>query len=89
MDGILLDFFGQGRKQFRGPDGLTGLLPKTSLPGDLICLLWGTETPVVLRPDGNAFHLVGDCFIQEYMTGGIYFLENPDKQCNLQRFDIR
>lgn len=42
------------------------MVPAASEPGDMLCLLWGCECPVVLREKGNqqdAFEFIGPCCI--------------------------
>ena len=31
--------------------------------GDIICVILGTESPMVLRPDGKSYQVVGQCFV--------------------------
>jgi hypothetical protein len=37
-----------------------GLLPRTAMEGDTICILFGCDTPVVLRPQSNTYSFVGE-----------------------------
>lgn len=43
--------------------------PKTVRAGDVVCVLFGCDTPVVLRPVGNQYALVGPCYVEGLMDG--------------------
>jgi hypothetical protein len=61
--------------------GYMGLIPPGAEVGDLLCVIWGAETPVLLRQrssdrDGDGandpvYHLVGACYIHGMMAGEI------------------
>lgn len=53
------------------PRGLFGTAPGSAAPGDLICILGGTGRPVVLRPKGKHYQLIGACFVDGLMNGEI------------------
>jgi hypothetical protein len=36
---------------------------------DLICVLYGGDVPYVLRPNGDRFYFVGDCYVHGLMDG--------------------
>ncbi|RBR20100.1 uncharacterized protein FIESC28_05379 [Fusarium coffeatum] len=46
-----------------------GLGPKILEKDDIICVLFGGATPFVLRPPGDQYRLVGECYVYELMTG--------------------
>lgn len=73
----------EGRKQFRGFKGSTGLVPKATQHGDVICSLAGAEIPFVLRPVGSQYKLVGDGFID--VAGEV----NQQRSPEMQTFTIR
>lgn len=54
---------------FVSKDGYMGTGPKRALPGDVVCVLLGAELPVVLRPEGKCFTLVGPCYVCGAMYG--------------------
>jgi hypothetical protein len=64
--------------------GIIGLGPKTTEPGDKICILLGCCIPVILRQEVNHHIFVDQAYIDEYMFGkaleevdaGIYKLED-------------
>lgn len=35
----------------------------------MICLLYGSGAPAILRPQGNHYLLVGNCYVHEIMNG--------------------
>ena len=56
---------------FVSNNNMMGLCPVTALPGDVIYIIIGCGTPLLLRPTQNrlAFHLVGVCYVHGYMDG--------------------
>jgi hypothetical protein len=52
-----------GRSFFRASDGLIGHAPQCALPGDIIAVLVGVASPMLLRPTANkrAYQVVGAC----------------------------
>ncbi|KAH7370923.1 hypothetical protein BKA65DRAFT_26245 [Rhexocercosporidium sp. MPI-PUGE-AT-0058] len=63
------------RKQaFVASDGNTtyaSISPPSSEPGDVLCILYGARTPVLLRKSaGNSYAmLVGSCYVTGIMDG--------------------
>jgi Heterokaryon incompatibility protein (HET) len=43
--------------------------PLGTRKGDLVCVLFGCETPVILRKVGSLFHYIGPCFIVGLIDG--------------------
>ena len=39
-------------------------------PGDVIAILYGGYTPFVLRPRGECFLLVGECYVNDVIGRG-------------------
>lgn len=61
-----------GRSFFRTTDGLIGIGPDASAPGDQVCTLFGSTRLLVLRPlpeSNNRYHVIGNCFLQGAMHG--------------------
>jgi hypothetical protein len=55
--------------------GHVGLIPAHSMPGDVVCILYGAKVPFVLRKhDHRCYELVGDAYVFGIMDGE--FLEN-------------
>lgn len=50
-------------------DGFYVLGPKVMEAGDIICVLFGGKMPFCLRPWGDRFLLVGDCYVHGLMEG--------------------
>ncbi|KAI0873609.1 heterokaryon incompatibility protein-domain-containing protein [Hypoxylon argillaceum] len=50
-------------------DGLVGLAPPDSVPGDRLALLQGGRVPVALRQDGDGYRLVGEAYVHGAMYG--------------------
>ncbi|KAI0503170.1 heterokaryon incompatibility protein-domain-containing protein [Xylaria bambusicola] len=50
-------------------DGLVGLAPPDSAPGDKLALLQGGRVPVVLRQDVDGYRLVGEAYLHGAMYG--------------------
>lgn len=50
-------------------DGLVGLAPPDSVPGDRLALLQGGRVPVVLRQDVDGYRLVGEAYVHGAMYG--------------------
>ncbi|KAF6232635.1 hypothetical protein HO173_009074 [Letharia columbiana] len=61
-----------GRTFFVTQGGRMGLAPHSTHMYDKLCVLPGFEVPLVLRPDGNEFRLVGECYAgnDDMMPGG-------------------
>ncbi|KAL8846121.1 MAG: hypothetical protein Q9221_008767 [Calogaya cf. arnoldii] len=67
-----------GRTLITTADGRLGLAPKGTIPGDLICVVLGCHSPLVLRSDNNLSHqVVGACYIDSLMTGEALLGELP------------
>lgn len=61
-----------GRTFFVTQGGRMGLAPHSTHMYDRICVFPGFEVPLVLRPEGNEFRLVGECYAgnDDMMPGG-------------------
>jgi hypothetical protein len=46
-----------------------GLVPNNAQAGDIITLLLGGNVPIILRPDGQRYTFIGECFIDGVMDG--------------------
>jgi hypothetical protein len=59
------------RRLMVSKDGFLGMAPDKAKKGDLICIIFGCNVPVVLREaaNGKAFVFIGECFVDEYMSG--------------------
>jgi hypothetical protein len=57
------------RRIFRTKKGYIGLAPEFAQEGDRIGLFKGGAVPLVMRPDGGRWKLVGDSYVHGIMTG--------------------
>jgi len=49
--------------------GFLGLATPIAKEGDVVCLLYGGAVPFILRPEGQHYLLVGDCYVHEVVDG--------------------
>ncbi|KAG8530270.1 uncharacterized protein KY384_004771 [Bacidia gigantensis] len=49
--------------------GFYVLGPKVAEPGDIVCVLFGGKLPFCLRPLGDQYLLVGECYVHGLMNG--------------------
>lgn len=49
--------------------GYIGMLPELTRRGDIICVLFGSRMPVVLRPKGRHYLFIGECYVHGIMGG--------------------
>ena len=69
-----LSYF-RGRQAIRlSVRGGFGIVPEATKTGDMLCLLFGAPLPFVLRPVGDNFTIVGECYIENFMQGeGLHY----------------
>jgi len=65
------------RRIMRTENGYLGLASALTQMGDRIALLKGSKTPVIIRPKGEGWGFVGDCYVHGIMNGEAF---QPD-QC--------
>jgi hypothetical protein len=65
----------QGRSLFLTDKGYVGLGPNDLQEGDIISVLFGAQTPFVLRRQHDSFILVGDCYVHGIMYGESWDVE--------------
>jgi hypothetical protein len=62
--------FQRGRKAFLSSDGHVGLAPACAEPKDLICIIFGSTTPFILRETVKGKHiLIGEAYVHGIMDG--------------------
>jgi hypothetical protein len=49
--------------------GFLGVAPFHAQEGDVVCLLLGGEVPYLLRPSGNEYTFVSECYVHGMMDG--------------------
>ena len=52
------------RRFFVTATGMMGMGPPATKAEDLICMLFGSEVPFVLRPSGHFLELIGDAYVR-------------------------
>ena len=58
------------------PDNIYGSDDDQTRKGDMICIIFGCSTPIIIRPHSNLFKVVGEAYVQGLMDGeGMQFLE--------------
>ncbi|KAF5253710.1 hypothetical protein FANTH_1402 [Fusarium anthophilum] len=59
-----------------------GIGPVDMKIGDKLCVLFGAEVPFILRPKGDGYLVVGECYVYDLMHGEILdkLAANPDGQ---------
>jgi hypothetical protein len=59
----------RGRVMFASSTGYLGLVPHGTKKDDLIFIVRGADVPYVLRPNDDAYQLVGEAYVQGVMEG--------------------
>ena len=59
----------RNRRFFITEEGQMGLGPRLTRPGDLVCVLLGSQVPFVLRQVGDCSVVVGECYCHGVMEG--------------------
>jgi hypothetical protein len=76
-----------GRRMITTEKGYVGMALELSRRGDLVCLLFGCRMPVVLRPEGDYFRFMGECYVHGLMFGeGI--AEFQRGEYDLEKFEL-
>jgi hypothetical protein len=77
-----------GEYMFRTDTGYIGLCGGEMKAGDLLCVLFGCEHPVVLRRVGYEYLFLGKCFVLGFMDGEAVRMVDEGK-LQVEQFDIR
>jgi len=59
----------RGRKLFGTAKGYLGIGEILLQTGDLVCVLFGAGVPMILRPIGRSYRVVGECYLHGIMEG--------------------
>ncbi|OQN95218.1 hypothetical protein B0A48_18716 [Cryoendolithus antarcticus] len=61
----------RGRRLAGTSQGLVGLMPADVEIGDIVAIIVGAESPMLLRPgsEGGAYKIVGECYVYGIMDG--------------------
>ena len=68
--------------------GYIGLVPQLTEVGDIICALFGCDTPLVLRPINDHYILIGECYVHGLMDGELVD-GLRDGRASKERFEVR
>lgn len=60
-------------------NGYLGLAPRAVCQGDVLVSLHGCSCPVVLRPCGDQYEIVGECYVDRIMKGNSFESKDVDK----------
>lgn len=66
--------------------GCMGLGPYDAIPGDMIVILFGGDVCFTLRPKGDCYQLVGDCYVYGVMQGQMMRQEDSAYLSGKQEF---
>lgn len=69
-------------------NGYIGRSRRTVQKGDLVCLILGCATPMVLRPVGKNFEVVGEIYMEGMMHGEAMAIVEEEEMI-LQEFELR
>lgn len=58
-------------RAFATKDGYVGSGPCLMKPGDIVCIVQGSNIPILLRKEGSHPIHVGPCFVPDLMDGEI------------------
>lgn len=59
-------------------DGHVGCCITTTVPGDIVAIIPGCTYPLVLRPEGQYYHIRGYVYVHGIMMGEIHYLKRQD-----------
>ena len=80
--------YGNAFRFIETPTGYLGLAPNGAAIGDILCVLKGCDTPVVLRKVNEHYVHVGTCFVLGLMDGEAAELLKIGR-AKVQRFEIQ
>ncbi|KAJ3534689.1 hypothetical protein NM208_g7438 [Fusarium decemcellulare] len=72
--------FLQGRSTFLTTGGYLGLGPQGARPGDEVAVLAGGAVLYILRKQGSAHVLIGDCYVHDCMDGEVISRISQDRE---------
>ncbi|KAI4253809.1 MAG: hypothetical protein L6R42_007445 [Xanthoria sp. 1 TBL-2021] len=77
----------KGRLLITTADGRLGLAPEGTISGDLVCVLLGCKSPLILRSSNSLSHeVVGECYIDGIMAGEALVGELPRNQMLVKKY---
>ena len=75
-----------GRRLVKTSTGYLGLASYDTLPGDIVCILFGGHVPIILRPVDGPFLFVGICYVHGIIDGEA--LREVDLEKESRTFEI-
>lgn len=63
---------------FTSEEGYMGMAPPEARAGDIVTMFLGLKCAMVLRPRGQAYEVVGPCYIHGFMEGEAFLGPLPD-----------
>lgn len=75
-----------GRRLITTTTGYIGLTPEDVETGDIVAVILGCDFPVLLRPFGTMYRVVGECYIHGIMSGELLTAQMQKKP--YQDFDL-
>ena len=70
-----------------GPDNIFGSDKDQTMQGDLIAIIFGCSTPIVMRPKGEYFQVIGEAYVHGFMNGEAMQLLD-DRKLHPQSFTL-
>jgi hypothetical protein len=68
----------EGRKLCTTRTGYVCLMPETVERGDVLVVLLGCNFPVLIRPYGDMYRVVGECYVYGLMEGEVFEVEDGE-----------
>ena len=76
-----------GRSVIKTSNGLIGITPEDTQKGDVVCILLGCRSPLILRPkEAGQYAIVGECYIDGIMTGETFLGQLPGNWRIVRKF---
>ena len=60
--------------------GYMGLFPSQARKGDAVAIIYGAPSPFVIRPEGQDYQLIGECYVHGIMDGEAMKGVDPETQ---------
>ena len=76
------------RSFFITEEGWYGLGPEITKKGDICAILWGVDVPIILRPCGARFKVLGEAYVRDFMSGEVEDMLGRNSVAERQ-FEIR
>lgn len=71
------------RRLFKTTSGRLGLGPRTMQESDVVCILFGSQWPVILRRRGESYQTVGVCYVEGVMHGDAVLLHERERRLGI------